>query len=294
MSGHPAVRAVSPQAPMTDTWMGDDFFHQGAFRMSYGLEYSYSMETSKEGAEFDVGTYDMYDWYLRMGTLSRITDSLGRNLPTWQSFVAHPAYDGHWQAKAVQRVWTTTTVPTLTVGGWWDQEDIFGPQAIYRALEPNDKAGLNRIVMGPWNHGQWGRGTAEALGAIKFGSATGTYFRQEIQRPFFAFYLKDQGTMPLAEATVFEGGRRSLHELRLRPGEAGALPPPPDPADLLPLRLELGGLAGGGPAVRPQPSRCRQLGVRRSHGGRGHRGGRRGEALRRHHRVRRRLGGEAD
>ena len=206
MSGHPAVKAVSPQAPMTDTWMGDDFFHQGAFRMSYGLEYSYAMEMSKEGAEFDVGVYDMYDWYLKMGTLARITDSLGKKLPSWRSFVAHPTYDGFWRSKAVQRVWTRTTVPTLTVGGWWDQEDMLGPQAIYRSLEGKDQAGLNRIVMGPWNHGQWGRGKAEALGAIKFGSATGLYFREQIQRPFFAFYLKDRGPLPLAEATVFESG----------------------------------------------------------------------------------------
>src|SRR5262249_43496846 len=206
MSGHPAVKAVSPQAPMTDTWMGDDFFHQGAFRQSYGLEYSYMLETSKNGADFDVGVYDMYDWYLRQGTLARITDTLGKNLPTWRSFIAHPTYDDFWRSKAVERVWTKTSVPTLTVGGWWDQEDIFGPQAIYKSLEQNDQAGINRIVMGPWNHGQWGGDEAEQLGDIKFGSPTGRYFREKLQAPFFAFYLKDRGPLPLAEATVFESG----------------------------------------------------------------------------------------
>ncbi|MEO8450118.1 MAG: CocE/NonD family hydrolase [Gemmatimonadota bacterium] len=206
MSGHPAVRAVSPQAPMTDTWMGDDFFHQGAFRQSYGLEYSYSLETSKDGAEFNVGVYDMYDWYLRQGTLARMTDTLGKKLPTWRAFIAHPAYDDFWRARAVQRIWTKTTVPTLTVGGFWDQEDLFGPQAVYRALEGNDQAGINRIVIGPWNHGQWAGGTGEQLGKIDFASATGRYFREKIQAPFFAFYLKDKGPLPLAEATVFEAG----------------------------------------------------------------------------------------
>ena len=206
MSGHPAVKAVSPQAPMTDTWMGDDFFHQGAFRQSYGLEYSYLLEMGKSNPEFDIGVYDMYDWYLRQGTLARMTDSLGSKLPTWRSFIAHPSYDDFWRSKAVQRVWTTTTVPTLTVGGWWDQEDLFGPQAIYKALEGHDQAGINRIVVGPWNHGQWGKEDATHLGAIKFGSATGQYFRQKIQAPFFAYYLKDQGRLDLAEATVFEGG----------------------------------------------------------------------------------------
>ncbi len=206
MSGHPAVKAVSPQAPMTDTWLGDDFFHQGAFRQSYGLEYSYMLETAKDNVDFDIGVYDMYDWYLRQGTLARMTDSLGSKLPTWRSFIAHPAYDEFWRSKAVQRTWTTTTVPTLTVGGWWDQEDLFGPQASYKALEANDKAGLNRIVVGPWNHGQWERPGADHLGAIKFGSETGEYFRQKIQAPFFAWYLKDKGPLNLAEATVFEAG----------------------------------------------------------------------------------------
>src|SRR6185295_4322922 len=98
MSGHPAVKAVSPQAPMTDTWMGDDFFHQGAFRQSYALEYSYEVESSKDGASFDIGVYDMYDWYLRQGTLSRITDTIGHSLPSWRSFVAHPTYDAYWKS----------------------------------------------------------------------------------------------------------------------------------------------------------------------------------------------------
>lgn len=206
MTPHPAIKAISPQAPMTDTWMGDDFFHQGAFRMSYGLEYAYAVESDKNGATFDVGAYDVYDWYLRQGTLAHITETMGKSLPSWRMFVEHPAYDAFWQAKAVERVWTTTSVPTLTVGGFWDQEDLFGPQSIYKALEPHDAKALNRIVIGPWNHGQWGGGDGGALGQIKFGSAAGRYFREKIQAPFFAFYLKDRGTLPVGEATVFESG----------------------------------------------------------------------------------------
>jgi len=206
MTPHPAIKAVSPQAPMTDTWMGDDFFHQGAFRMSYGLEYSYMVEADKSGKNFDVGMYDMYDWYLRQGTLGQITMAMGSTLPSWRTFVEHPSYDAFWQAKAVERVWTKTTVPTLTVGGFWDQEDFFGPLAIYKALEPNDTGALNRIVIGPWNHGQWGNGDGGALDQINFKSAAGRYFREKIQAPFFAFYLKDKGTLPVGEATVFESG----------------------------------------------------------------------------------------
>jgi len=206
MSGHPAVKAVSPQAPMTDTWMGDDFFHQGAFRLSYGLEYSYGVESDKAGATFDVGVYDMYEWYLRQGTLGAITARFGPIVPSWRAFVEHPAYDQFWQAKAVQKVWTTPNVATLTVGGWWDQEDFFGPLAIYAALEKNDTRHLNRIAVGPWNHGQWAGGDASRLGKIDFKSATGPYFRERIQAPFFAYYLKDKSPLPLAEATVFESG----------------------------------------------------------------------------------------
>ena len=238
MTPHPAIKAVSPQAPMTDTWMGDDFFHQGAFRQSYALEYTYGVEASKTGATFDVGVYDMYEWYLREGTLARITDTIGHLLPSWRSFVAHPTYDAFWQAKAVERVWRHTTVPTLTVGGWWDQEDFFGPISIYAALEGSDTAGINRIVVGPWNHGEWSRGTGQKLGAIDFKSATSEYFRRKIQAPFFAYYLKDEGA-PLPQATVFEGGadvwrtyahwpprravRRSLY---LQPGGKLSFDPP--------------------------------------------------------------------
>src|SRR5262249_621597 len=171
MTPHPAIKAVSPQAPMTDTWMGDDFFHQGAFRMSYGLEYSYGVEAAKDGATFDVGVYDMYEWYLRQGTLEQITTPIGGKLPSWRSFIAHPTYDEFWRAKAVQRVWAKTTVPALTVGGFWDQEDLFGPQAVYAALERHDTQGMNRIVLGPWNHGQWSAGDAKSLGEIDFKSA---------------------------------------------------------------------------------------------------------------------------
>jgi putative CocE/NonD family hydrolase len=206
MTPHKAIKAVSPQAPMTDTWMGDDFFHQGAFRQSYALEYSYGVEAAKNGADFDVGVHDMYEWYLREGTLEKITAAIGGKLPSWRSFVAHPAYDEFWKAKAVERVWTKPTVPTLMVGGFWDQEDLYGPQASYAALEKNDAQGINRIVLGPWNHGQWSGGDGAKLGEIDFKSPTSRYYREKLEAPFFAFYLKDKGPLPLAEATVFESG----------------------------------------------------------------------------------------
>jgi len=201
LSGHPALRAVSPQAPMTDTWMGDDFFHNGAFRMSYGVEYTYGMEVDN----FNVGVHDMYDWYRRLGPLSNVPRLLGRSWPSWDGFVAHPSYDAYWQSRATQRHIRATPVAVLTVGGWYDQEDIFGPPATYEAFERSDARDVNRIVMGPWNHGGW-YGPGTALGQVEFGDSTGVWFRREVEAPFFACYLKDRGPLTLPEALVFEGG----------------------------------------------------------------------------------------
>ena len=227
LSGHPALRAVSPQAPMTDGWMGDDFFHQGAFRMSYGLEYTYGMEVDN----FNVGVHDMYDWYRRLGVLSNVPRLLGRSWPSWDAFVAHPGYDSFWQARAAQRLIRRTPVAVLTVGGWYDQEDIFGPSATYAAFEKFDSAGRNRLVMGPWNHGGW-YGPGTALGQVQFGDSTGLWFRREVEAPFFAFYLKDRGPLDLPEALVFEGGSN-----RWRRFDAW----PPRTAQPRPLYLGAGG-----------------------------------------------------
>lgn len=203
---HSAVKAISPQAPMTDTWMGDDFFHNGAFRLSYGFEYAADMELTNDGStRLPITRYDTYDWYLAQGPLSTLTTLLGGRVPTWTSFVAHPMYDAFWQARALPTYLTRLTVPTLTVGGWWDQEDLYGPLATYRALEKLDTAGINYLVMGPWNHGGWQR-AGDSLGRIGFGDETGTYFRQEAQAPWFAYWLKDKERLPLPEALMFESG----------------------------------------------------------------------------------------
>jgi uncharacterized protein len=201
---HPALRASSPQAPMTDAWMGDDFFHNGAWRMSYGHEYAKMMETNKEQTDvtFDI---DAYDWYLNQKTVSNLTASLGNKLPTYNAFVTHPAYDSFWQARSSARYLKETKVPTLVVGGWWDQEDEYGALTTYRALEKFDKENKVFLVMGPWNHGGWG-GRARKLGAIDFGSETGKYFREQIQAPFFACRLKDVCTKTQPEAEIFQSG----------------------------------------------------------------------------------------
>ena len=191
---HPALKAVSPQATVGDFWMGDDFFHQGAFRQSYGLEYAWLMEASSDLSDLPrYGRFDTYDWYLSFPTLDSLSRAVGAmRWPTWRRFVEHPAYDSVWQRGALTTHLRHTTVATLTVGGWWDQEDLYGPQATYRVREATDSAGLNHLVIGPWAHGQWLGDSADSLGNVQFGSATGAWFRRQVMQPWFAYWLKDE------------------------------------------------------------------------------------------------------
>ena len=222
---HPAVKAVSPQAPMTDTWLGDDFFHQGAFRLSYGFEYAADMELSNNSSvPLPIGAFDTYDWYLALGPLSRVEPEFFKGrVPTWTAFTRHPAYDAYWKARALQKYLTAVTVPTLVVGGWWDQEDRFGPLMTYATLEARDTLRRNWIVMGPWSHGGWA-GPGRRLGQVDFGSEAGDWFRANVQAPWFAFWLKDKGSLSLAEATMFEGGANRWRRFESWPPKANATP----------------------------------------------------------------------
>ena len=205
---HPAVKAISPQAPMTDTWLGDDFFHQGAFRMSYGFEYGWGMEAEEVGAgPMPNKGDDMYTWYLSFPSLVALTDSTGAmRIPTWRRFVENPAYDSVWQRRAFERVVTGVTIPTLAVGGFWDQEDLFGPQATFAALARLDRNGDDHLVIGPWSHGQWGYPGGESLGTVHWGSATSDSFLVNIEAPWFAYWLKGKGDGRFPVARMFDGG----------------------------------------------------------------------------------------
>jgi len=257
---HPALRAMSPQAPMVDTWMGDDFFHQGAFRASYAIEWIHGRESKQSGTgPLNISRWDTYDWYLGFPSLDSLARATGaEKWPTWQRFVAHPAYDSIWQDRAVQRYLRHTTVPTLTVGGWWDQEDGFGPLASYKTLELTDTAHRSSLVVGPWFHGQWYDEAGDSLADVRFGRRTGDDFRA-LQAKWFAHWLKDQGDGRFPEATVFDAGtntwrtfdewpakRANRRKLYLQPGGRLAFDPPPaaggsdswvsDPAHPVPYR----------------------------------------------------------
>lgn len=204
---HPALKAVSEQASPADMFLGDDFHHNGAFRLSYGFEYAALLETSKENTQFEFDRYDTFEWYLRLGALSNANEKFFHGkLPTWNDFVAHPNYDAFWQKLAFAPYLNQVRVPNLNVAGWWDQEDFYGPMKIYELLEKHDTRGMNFLVAGPWNHGGWSRGDGTRLGKIDFENATGKYFREKVQAPFFAYYLKDKGAGDFPEALTFRTG----------------------------------------------------------------------------------------
>lgn len=204
---HPALRAVIEKASPADMWLGDDFHHNGAFRLSYGFEYAYMVDGAKESQDFPFDRYDTYDWYLSLGPLSRVNERyLHGKVPTWNDYVAHPDYDEFWKRQTMIPQVKAVKVPTLNVAGWWDQEDFYGPMRLYEALERYDTKGMNYVVVGPWNHGGWGAPSGDRLGAIPFDSAVSKYFRDDIQAPWFAFHLKDKGRLDLPEALTFETG----------------------------------------------------------------------------------------
>jgi uncharacterized protein len=205
IDAHPAVKAISPQAPMTDVWKGDDFFHNGGFRQSYGYDYALGMESGKEN-EFGALKEDAYDYFLKAGSFAAAAKKSGSPmLPTWQAFLDHASYDKFWSSRAVQPHETKVEVPTLEVGGYWDQEDMWGPQAEYAALKPHDTNHQVFMVLGPWNHGQWGSSTRR-LGALDWGVPVSDQFRAQIEAPFFAHYLKDEGPLPMEDTASFQTG----------------------------------------------------------------------------------------
>ena len=222
---HPALKAVSPQASPASMYLGDDFHHNGAFRLAYGFEYVALMEASRELSPFSFDQFDSYSWYLSLGPLSNAdANHFHGKYPTWNNFVAHPDYDAFWQREAVMQYLDRVRVPTLNVAGWWDQEDFYGPLTIYETLERHDTGNLNYLVVGPWNHGGWRGRSGQKLGRIDFGDSTAVHFKRNIEVPWFAWWLKDKGPLRLAEATTFEAGANAWRAHERWPPEANVSP----------------------------------------------------------------------
>ncbi len=213
IDSHPALKAASPQAPISDWFMGDDLHHNGAFFLSqnFGFFYYFAQRAEdplhEELKSFNFKTHDAYDFFLRMGPLANSDKLLlkGRS-PEWTEFLLHPTYDAFWQARNIRPHLKNIRCAVMTVGGWYDAEDLFGPLEIYRATERMNPGITNMLVMGPWPHGDWGRGTGEKLGDINFHAKTGEFYREKIELPFFRHFLKGDTNYTATEAHVFETG----------------------------------------------------------------------------------------
>lgn len=219
---HPALKAVSPQASPADLYKGDDFFHNGAFRLSYGFEYVTFMERDSGEDPFAFDQYDTYAWYLSQGGLANLGERFLKGYDTtWDDFVAHPVYDRYWRSRAVIPQLEAIKVPSLTVGGWYDSENLYGPLKIHEAWRKRDPQKWNYLVMGPWNHGGW-LGEGRTLGELDFGSDTAAHFRREIMVPWFAHFLKDRDDRPLPRIHLFETGANQWRVMDDWPEKAGA------------------------------------------------------------------------
>ncbi|MBM0103658.1 CocE/NonD family hydrolase [Steroidobacter sp. S1-65] len=213
---HPALKVAVPFAPMIDGWMGDDWFHNGAFRQGAALEFIYGQQSTRSGSfKWWWDSYDIYDTFLRAGSAGALAKTRGlEQLGFWRAISEHTSYDSWWQEQAVDKLLARQPlkVPMMIVGGLFDQEDIYGSPALYKALAPKDPNGeLVHLVMGPWNHGQ-GRREGRSLGALEFNGDTAGWFRNKIMQPFLDHHLKDAPKPNTPRVLVYETGANEWHE----------------------------------------------------------------------------------
>ena len=232
LSGHPAIKAVSPQAPVTEWFKGDDFHHNGAFMLNDAFNF-YSgfgqprpKPTTIEPKEFTYYTKDNYKFYLETGALSNFSKLMGDSILFWKDLMNHPNYDAWWQERDARIGCKNIKPAMLTVGGLFDAEDCYGAWHLYEAIEKQSPTTNNKIVMGPWSHGGWSKGDGSFLGNARFGSKTSKYFQENIEFPFFNYYLKGKGSIDkLAEATIFFTGENAWKSLDTWPPKGISLTP---------------------------------------------------------------------
>jgi putative CocE/NonD family hydrolase len=205
---HPALKAVSEQAAPTNEWMNDDDHRYGALRLSYDFEYAVLEEAEKmANTHFEFDVWDTYQWYLDAGPLSNLNDRyLHGKIRNWNESVEHPNYDRFWQDQAWADGLHASTVPTLNVAGFWDQEDPWGPWQIFRHEEEHDPDATSLMASGPWWHGGWHAPKGDTVGLVPLGHDTAREFREKVEAPFFAYWLHDKGEKPDWKAVMFETG----------------------------------------------------------------------------------------
>jgi putative CocE/NonD family hydrolase len=249
LDAHPALKAASPQAPQIDWFLGDDVHHNGALFLQQEFTFDAFFgrprpaPTTKRGQPFDFGTEDAYAFFLRMGPLPRADELYFKGRRTfWNEVMKHGSYDQFWKERSLLTHFKDVRPAALTVGGWFDAEDLFGPLQSFRAMEQAGPTAENTLVMGPWSHGGWSRGDGDSLGPVRFNDKTAEFFREHIEFPFFEHHLKGAATWDPPKAFVFETGRNQWHRhlswppraarsrsLFLQPGAKLGFEPPASP-----------------------------------------------------------------
>jgi len=210
LSFHPALKAVSPQAPVTDWFIGDDFHHNGAFALCDGFSFYSSfgrprpVPTTSSAPGFIYPEKDLYSFHLKMGGLRNYIPFM-QDVKFWKDVYAHPDYDAWWKSRDARQGCSRIKAAMLVTGGTFDAEDCYGAWNLYKAIESKNPNIHNNLIMGPWFHGGWSRGDGACLGAVRFGSKTSLYY-QELEYNFFQFHLNGEGKNTLPEATVFFSG----------------------------------------------------------------------------------------
>ncbi|HEV2493436.1 MAG TPA: CocE/NonD family hydrolase [Terriglobia bacterium] len=224
LSGHPALKAVSPQAPVTEWFLGDDWRHNGALFLAHAFSFLSGFGRPQPGPNeipgprFDYGTPDGYDFFLHMGPLGNADREFFKGqIEYWQELISHDTYSDYWKARDPLPYLKDVKAAVMTVGGWFDAEDVYGPQHTYEAIKAQSPGTVDILVEGPWSHGQWNYDAGEHLGDVHFGQKTGDYFREHIEFPFFQHFLKDEGAEKLPGAYVFETGHNEWHQLETWP-----------------------------------------------------------------------------
>lgn len=213
INSHPALKCASPQAPIADWFIGDDFHHNGAFYLPHAFNFFTRFEqkldepTREEAKPFDYKTPDGYEFFLKLGPLANAdTKYFKGKIAYWNELMEHPTYDEYWKARDIRPHLKNIKSAVMTVGGWYDAEDLFGPLHIYKEVERNNPGIFNVLVIGPWAHGDWGGGGGDRLGPVRFHSKTAEFYREKIELPFLNRFLKGHANIDLPEAYVFETG----------------------------------------------------------------------------------------